>query len=206
MDPTWNLNAPRTTTTAERSAIRRSPQAAMSRTPALRTAIATRTQTTNSGRMSGADAARRHRTAQRFDHVGGTALVTTTTGQRHAGYTIAGFLLPGRLGTWRSTSDRGVELDVVNSSEVLLRAARDDVDLGFVETTGKIDGLAWPASNSSAGRQDRAHGRPWRRHSTQSGPRPQKHRSSRGRPARCGGRVGRRRTCGSEPFDGGRRP
>ena len=56
MDPTWNLNAPRTTSTAERSAIRRSPQAAMSRTPALRTAIATRTQTTNSGRMSGADA------------------------------------------------------------------------------------------------------------------------------------------------------
>lgn len=58
-----------------------------------------------------------------------------------ASYTIAEFLLPRWLGVWRRSTDRGVELEVVNSTEVLVRVDRGDVELGFVETTGDVGSL-----------------------------------------------------------------
>ncbi|MCB1026802.1 MAG: LysR family transcriptional regulator [Microthrixaceae bacterium] len=58
-----------------------------------------------------------------------------------ASYTIAEFLLPGWLGAWRREANRGAELEVVNSSEVLVRVAHGEVELGFVEITGAIEGL-----------------------------------------------------------------
>ncbi len=67
-----------------------------------------------------------------------------------ASYTIAEFLLPGWLGVWRRTSDRGAELAVVNSTEVLSRVSHGDAELGFVETTGSVGAL----SSSEVGRDE----------------------------------------------------
>ena len=58
-----------------------------------------------------------------------------------ASYTIAKFLLPGWLGAWRSEYDRGVEMEVANSTEVLSRVSHGDAELGFVETTGGVGEL-----------------------------------------------------------------
>lgn len=67
-----------------------------------------------------------------------------------ASYTIAEFLLPGWLGVWRRTSDRGAELAVVNSTEVLSRVSHGDAELGFVETTGSVGAL----NSSEVGRDE----------------------------------------------------
>ncbi len=67
-----------------------------------------------------------------------------------ASYTIAEFLLPGWLGAWRRGSDRGVELEVINSTGVLNRVQRGEVELGFVETTGDLG----PVEASEVGRDE----------------------------------------------------